>query len=283
MPAVCAGQTARASTRVEHPPPAAGLELTYLANEGFLLEGGDRRVLVDALFREGVAGYPTLAAGERERLETAQPPYDRVDVVLATHHHADHFDPVAVVRHLRANPRAVFVSTPEASRRAREQAEPALHSRIRGISPEDGRALAVEAGGLRFEALGLHHGRDRKLPVANLGFLLHLGGVTLIHVGDTEATAEDLAPFDLGHAGLDVALVPTWLAHAAPWKNTLRSALPARRLVVMHVPAPDAPADWFGSGGRLEATVGEIRDTFPGAEVMSEPGARLHVAPAPRP
>lgn len=245
-----------------------------------MLEGGGRRVLVDALFRDGVAGYPTHASAERERLEAAQPPYDRIDLVLATHHHADHFDAAAVVRHLRANPRAVFVSTPEAARQARRLADPDQRSRIRGVSPGDGRALAVKADGLRLEALGLHHGRDRPRPVENLGFLLTLGGVTLLHVGDTEATAADLAPLALERARLDVALVPTWFVDAAPWKDTLAAALPARRLVVMHVPAADAPADWFGDGRTRERMAAEIRASFPGAVVMTEPGARLAVRPA---
>ena len=38
--------------------PANALEATYLANEGFMIAGGGRKLLIDALFREGVSGAP---------------------------------------------------------------------------------------------------------------------------------------------------------------------------------------------------------------------------------
>ena len=102
----------------ETPPPperTAGdrIEIMYLANEGFLLTSGDHKVLIDGLFREG-GDYATLSLESRETVETALPPFDTVDVVLATHHHADHFHAVAVCRFLDSNPLAQFVSTQQA-------------------------------------------------------------------------------------------------------------------------------------------------------------------------
>ena len=48
---------------------------------------------------------------------------DNVDLILATHNHADHFDPIAVGRHLRANPEARFVSTKQAVKSLRDRVE----------------------------------------------------------------------------------------------------------------------------------------------------------------
>ena len=69
------------------------IEITYLANAGFLLAAGNHKVLIDGLFREGVDEYATLPLEARERVETAQPPFDTVDVVyynyLERHIHLD--------------------------------------------------------------------------------------------------------------------------------------------------------------------------------------------------
>ena len=50
---------------------AEGVELTYLGNEGFLIAAGETRVLVDALYGEGLRGYPVVPPAERRRLEEA--------------------------------------------------------------------------------------------------------------------------------------------------------------------------------------------------------------------
>ncbi|HEY5680421.1 MAG TPA: MBL fold metallo-hydrolase, partial [Pseudomonadales bacterium] len=82
--------------------PAKEAKLTYLANEGVMITWRDEAVLIDALFRGGVAGYATLDPKTRDDLESARAPFDRVQAILVTHFHADHLDPEAVVSHLTA-------------------------------------------------------------------------------------------------------------------------------------------------------------------------------------
>lgn len=83
------------------------IELTYIANEGFLITGGGKKVLVDALLREGIPeSYLRPAPETLKKMEASQPPFDGVDLVLATHFHRDHFNAGSVAAHLRANPRA---------------------------------------------------------------------------------------------------------------------------------------------------------------------------------
>lgn len=95
-------------------PPFPELEVIYLANEGFLIRGGQQQVLVDALFGAGIAGYDAVPANLRDRIERGTA-WGAVEVALATHFHGDHFDPAAVERFLAANPEAIFISTPQAA------------------------------------------------------------------------------------------------------------------------------------------------------------------------
>ena len=46
-------------------------------------------------------------------METAVGEFERLDLVLVTHIHKDHFDAAAVVRHFDNNPAATLISTPE--------------------------------------------------------------------------------------------------------------------------------------------------------------------------
>jgi hypothetical protein len=83
------------------------LEVTYLANEGFMIAGGGRKILIDALFGEGLDGYAVVSPAQRALLEQAREPFADVDAVFATHFHDDHFNAAAVLAHLMRNPTAV--------------------------------------------------------------------------------------------------------------------------------------------------------------------------------
>ena len=63
-------------------PPT--VDVTFLANEGVLLSAGETRVVIDGLFRP-YKTYAVMPAADRERLETSQPPFDGIDLVLVSH------------------------------------------------------------------------------------------------------------------------------------------------------------------------------------------------------
>ncbi len=245
---------------------AEGIEVRYLANEGFLLAAGDRKVLIDGLYGDGIPGYPAVPAEIRARAEAATGEFAGVDLVLASHFHGDHFDPAAVARHLRANPGARFVSTRQAVERLLGEAGD-LADRVDGFWPPDGERETLEHAGIQVTVLRLHHGRS---DAQNLGLIVDLAGVRFIHVGDTVITAGELRPLGLRQAAIDVALVPCWFFDAPRYRPGL-DEFGARHLVAMHFPAPDAPARYFGGAGSLEGRIEAVRKAVPEVWLPVEP------------
>ena len=256
-----------------------GVQITYLANEGFLLEAGETAVLVDALFGDGLAEYPRMPDAVRSDLENARGRFAAVDLILVSHAHADHFDPAAVARHLRANPEAVFLSSAQAVEAVAEELgeEAARHDMI-GADPGEGKSARLELAGVSVQALDLHHGR---LPIRNLGLVISLGGVDVLHVGDTSADAADLRPHAALLETVDVWMLPDWLMGDADWEAARGRAAGPTWLVNMHLAAPNAPPDWFGSAGSHARRVARIREALPGAWVPLDPlESRRFPAPA---
>lgn len=248
------------------------VEVTYIANEGFLLEGGGKKVLVDALFDGGVTGYPNIPETMRPKLEGAKAPFDGVDLVLTTHEHADHFGPRAVVRHLTANGKAHFLSTPRAAERVRARLgkTPEVRKRVHHALPDEGKTVTTTHGGVKVRVLRLHHGRGRN--VRNLGFLIELGGLKLLHVGDTEVVGKEIAPLGLAKEKIDVALLPAWLLTYPHWRKMVRDDIKPRAIVVMHMPVKTAPASYFGSDKSYAKRVAIIRREFPKAKIFEKAG-----------
>lgn len=247
-------------------PTPQGVEVTYLGNEGFLLQAGETGVLIDALFGDGIPGYQVVPAELREALEAGRPPFGKVDLVLATHEHGDHFDPAAVRRFLTANPRAVFLSTPQAVERLRAEGE-SLGDRVRAILPPPDRPETVQVAGVQVRVFSLHHGQER--PTQNLAFLVELAGFKIFHVGDTEVEAAEIAPLSLAEAEIDLALLPPWTLAQV---DLVRDGIQPRRLGLMHVPARDAPLSYFGTPGSVEGLVGALRSIYPELLAFLEPG-----------
>ena len=257
-------------------PAALGAQVrvTYIANEGFLVEGGGKKVLIDALFAEGVSGYATVPDAMRAASKAGEAPFDDVDLILSSHFHADHFDAATVIEHLRTNPQALFLSTPQAVAEIQTLVAEtdAVLDRVEAVYPPEGEAMRLERAGIEMEALNLHHGRGQEPPVENLGFMVHMGGLTWLHIGDTEADRNDFRPFSLADRGIDVALVPDWFLDYDTFVEVVREEIRPRQIVVMHLAMSSAPAGYFGNHDSQSQRLRAIRENFPDAVILAEPG-----------
>jgi len=250
---------------------ANSLAVTYVGNEGFLIEADGTKILVDALYREGVQGYIVHPPDRRDAMEGARPPFDDIDLVLATHDHADHFDAAAVAACLRHNPGATFVSTPMAVERLQDEMDKdaTMRSRIVGVHPVEGERFSRTVNGIELQVINLHHGRTRS--VQNLGFLARFAGWTILHIGDTEATIDDLLLYDLAADDIDIAFIPYWFLIDDTRDDELLRAIPSERIAVMHVPPRDSRAQHIEDRGGWDAMLDRIEEQYRGAVTFREP------------
>ncbi len=274
VPAVAWGAGPASIPETETPPePAVGtppISVTYTGNEGFLISVEGRKILIDSLYHEGVSGYVFPSEAQREKMESGQPPFDGVNLALATHYDADHFHPQAVGTFLQNNQAATFISTDQA-RKALRKAFPGyegIKDRVRGLTPAEGAVAQEKVGDLDIQIFNMHHGRNR--TVENVGFLIRTGGRTILHMGDTEATATDLSPLGLANKKIDLAFVPFWYLLTDGWRRAIRKQVAPERIVVMHLPAPDANDKYINSLGGWEKVTADIKTAFPNATIFRQ-------------
>lgn len=248
----------------EHPHPEAceaGPTLTYLANSAVLIRG-TQTVLIDAPFTDGVEPYPKLNAETLRRARSAEPPFDELDWVLVSHDHADHGDSRAIADLLEANRTVRLISTRAVV--ARVRAEIGDHSRLAhrlvAAEPAEGEPIVVNEEAPRIEVLALHHGRRR--AVTNLGFLVDVDDVRVLHVGDAEVTVPDIEPLGLSQRDVDVALMPSWYVRSERFRPVL-DALGTRRVLLMHFPERHAGDRLFRQSGGWDAVLRSIAETDP--------------------
>ncbi|HUQ81483.1 MAG TPA: MBL fold metallo-hydrolase [Gemmatimonadaceae bacterium] len=217
---------------------ADSLTITFLANEGVMLASGGKKVLIDGLFLKYKTGFATPADSTQRALQQAQPPFDGVDVILATHQHGDHFHPVPVAAHLRANRRATFLTAQQVidSLRKHAPARELPASRFIARTSADGTRRRDIVNGVVVETLGIPHGGGwRSRGLEHVAYIVELGGKRILHVGDASFSDEALAPFHLDTARIDVALVPAWLVTDEDGRQLVERWIRPRQVVGIHV------------------------------------------------
>ena len=104
------------------PALAGEVSITYIANEGVLLEGGGKKVAIDALFRPVLRMYDAPAIPLREEIHAASGRFEGVDLVLVSHKHQDHHHPKPVMDLLAASPSTCFISSEQVAAELRVMA-----------------------------------------------------------------------------------------------------------------------------------------------------------------
>ncbi|HJR60916.1 MAG TPA: MBL fold metallo-hydrolase [Vicinamibacterales bacterium] len=239
------------------PPRQKGtVEITYIANEGVLISSGDKKILIDGLHREYERGYPFLPEPHRERIETAQPPFDGIDLILVSHRHLDHFHPESVGRYLTHNPEAILVSSQqvvgEVEKHFADYA--AIKSRVTTVTPPLTHRVPMTVAGIDFDVLGVGHGSGRHGSIQNLGHLIKVGGSKLLHLGDADTAPAILEKLHLDDEGIDVAFLPVWFLSGTDGPAVVREHIKPRHIVAVHMPAVGA-----------ERAAGQIKQAFPDA------------------
>jgi L-ascorbate metabolism protein UlaG (beta-lactamase superfamily)/pimeloyl-ACP methyl ester carboxylesterase len=240
------------------------LAITYVKNAGFLIESGDRKILIDALF-EGF-GQPLVSNGLRLRMEQAEAPFDGVDLVLVTHTHADHFDPAIVGAHLQNNPPAVLLSTDEGARIIRQTFSTleGLEERVHSVHLSAGTSQELDVNGFPLRILEISHGEGA--DVRNYGYVFEIGGYKLFHTGDIGGL-EYLQRYDLPAEQIDFAFVP-WFFVADPENHVVLEDIQAKHYVPMH---------FYYTGSDLESIWRDVEAHYPEAILFRESMQKLVV------
>ena len=235
--------------------PLPSIELTYLANEGFLLRTDDDSVLIDAFVAEPYSIYDALSEEGLEQMLELRAPFDSIDLALVSHIHRDHFQPETALRFLEQAEDCLFATSPDVVDSVSEVPE----ERTQAFLPDPGESALLRHAGIRVEFLRLSHGTGRHAAIQNLGHIVTLGGFKVLHVGDAAMDAQNFEPYALAEQDLDVALIPFWYFFDEKGRELVAEHLHARHVVAVHVPSAE-----------LDETARRLRASFPEVQLFRE-------------
>lgn len=259
---------------------AAGppVKVTYIANEGFLIEMGSRNILVDAIFDDRSIAYAHVPDQTALSLmQASKAPFDEIDLVLVTHSHRDHFSVVPVLEHLKGNPSGVLIGPPQVVDALRA-VEPELDDvgiTVREVDLDLFESAELEADGIHVRAIRLRHSAymetdeqtgeqvNRHARVENLIYLVEFEGLTMLHVGDA-VLSQNLELFE--EEGFEKKKIDIVFLEFFDWSDETKSILDQwmtpDHVVFMHLP-PDPE--------KIRQIEAHLREKFPNAVIFAEP------------
>jgi L-ascorbate metabolism protein UlaG (beta-lactamase superfamily) len=222
--------------------PGTNLTIRYIANEGVLIASAGKQILIDGLHREYKADYLFPPPEMQAVLENARPPYEKIDFLLVSHFHLDHFHPESIGLYLKGNPRSIFASSSQAvdevSRNFGDYEK--VRSQIRPITHEWKKSSEMDQDGVKIKFLGLRHSGERFKDMQNLGHLITIGGKKLLHIGDADMTAENFSAFNLAGEKIDVAFIPYWFLISDAGRTFVREQFNPKNIIAVHIPPAEA-------------------------------------------
>jgi L-ascorbate metabolism protein UlaG (beta-lactamase superfamily) len=78
---------------------SSDLKVTYIGNEGFLIETANKKILSDALWGEiENTSYEVPSDSLITLMREAKAPFDKIDLISISHKHQDHFNAEPTLR-----------------------------------------------------------------------------------------------------------------------------------------------------------------------------------------
>jgi L-ascorbate metabolism protein UlaG (beta-lactamase superfamily) len=228
--------------------PTKQVKVTYVGNEGVMLESGETKITIDATHKlyPREPFYRYLTPELLEKMERAQAPFDGIDMVLVTHYHSDHFHPETTGLYLRNSSSSKLYGARQISSAMQYSADfPKVQSQLEIVNAAPGEKTRVNES---VTAFGIPHGQDTQ----HLGYVVRLGGKTLAHFGDADFQEENLRALRLTDEKIDVALIPFWVLDRAETRALIAKYIAPKQIVAIHIP----PRDEATAAAELKNTAG---------------------------
>lgn len=249
----------------------ADMEVTFMGNNGVLLSAGGEKVLIDALQLHDNAFWTRLSQPDLQELVKGNAPFDNIAYALATHDHPDHYARGAVGVFLVNNPEAKFLGPPQVLNSL------GPHPQALDIAPAF-QTESIEFGepGIDIEVFHMEHfdqfGNDFS-GEQNFAYLVTMGGVSLLHLGDVDYIPENFENFDFASRQIDAVVLPTFntlLTEAN--RDLILSEINPRHIIASHLRA-----------GSLPQEEENVRALYPEATIFTVALDSITLTPVPEP
>lgn len=226
-----------------------GLDVTYIANEGFLIRSGGYKIMFDALFG-GIQGDWCDQPSDSllQKMKRGVSPFNDINVVFVSHYHSDHFSAQLMAEFLKYNKSTILVCTSQVNDAlSKIDGYNQISERIKYFKPGPLFDTSITCAGISIRIVKIDHGKyyekdpktgemiNRHQNVENFAYLVNMNGLNIIHTGDgSPANREQFIKYETGKNLFDLALLDRIFLNTDGY-DILEKYLKTKNLVYMHL------------------------------------------------
>lgn len=248
--------------------PENSLAVTYVGNEGFLLQSSTKKVLFDALFTNGYNTFAVPSKVVADEIMSAKAPFNDVDLCVLSHYHADHCNSELINKYLSKHQNVPFVASKPSIDFINGNCFNfvLLKKQFQIMTPEINQSVSKEVSGISIKAFGLKHlsffknGIDMEENMFNVSHLLEMDGIRVFHSGDIMKNAfqDYIAANGKWTEPVDVAFLYYKLLESGESDlDYILSVMNPKFIVLMHIP-PEDVKEWTGKTEKLKEKFSNI-------------------------
>jgi len=243
------------------------VRVLHTAGAGVLLDLGKESLGIDLFSKDPQGLYPDTPQDlKRELMFWIE--QGRIQTLVFTHSHGDHFCLEDVLEALHRNPKLRILSTEEVIRRIREE-EPHA-GRLYTIASEEKSNQQLEVPGFSLEVFNSRHMGREYSSVQNLVCMIQAAGMRILVPGDAWPEEELFVRVAKWSREIDLFLAPFPLIGIPTNRKILGKTLKIRQMFALHLPRPEADSQgWLASA---KAVCARAEDTLPMPVFGETPG-----------
>ena len=246
------------------PAVISPLDVTFIANAGFLIAGKEHKIMVDTLFQTGFEKYTAPSSAAIDNMVKANPPFDKINLLVVTFKQAAHFDPLLTESFLVNNPGAILLSSQQVSLDMELYGSKfnEIKDRIMGIvvAPPMKSVAAMTVQGLKMKIMRLNFAPEFQA----LGYIINLEGKTLCFLGDAvlKNNEDYIKQLHLKNERIDVLFLTYWDFLNEESRKIIDSEIQPKHIAVMHIP--------FNEIEKVTADIEKLKKDYPNVTVFKD-------------
>ncbi|MCK4920158.1 MAG: MBL fold metallo-hydrolase [Bacteroidales bacterium] len=183
------------------------IDVTYIANSGFLIESEGKQIIIDALFNTGWDNYLIPTDSVVSDIINQQDPFHNSSLMLITHNHGDHFNPSMVVEYLINNSENILIAPPLVTNAILKHPDyKKFENQIVHLDKINQEKNDTTIQGIRVRSFFIQH--DSRPQIENTGYLIEIDKLKVFHSGDSNGS--DIAEYEdlqLQNENIDLAFL----------------------------------------------------------------------------